>query len=92
MVESAVLSEDGRVRLPGHVKRGLNLRTGDEVFFLKENGRFWLTRDPSHHLPAERGEVQDSSDGEILSRAREIRKEIWKQKHQKDEGGGNEGS
>ncbi len=64
----AVVSPKHQITLPSEIRRKLNIRSGDELVFVEENGKFYITK-----LEDLRDEVLDSFD-DLQTTEREFRK------------------
>jgi AbrB family looped-hinge helix DNA binding protein len=56
---------NGRITLPPHVRKQLGLRTGDSVEFVEiGNGRFAIAHDPRTNEESDPGPISDREDWE----------------------------
>jgi len=59
-MELAKITTKGQITIPVHVRKKLNLKDGDKVIFIEENGRMIMENSTKVALR----EVQDAFDGE----------------------------
>jgi len=82
-MEVAKLSNKGYVTIPDKVRKKLNLRNGDKVGFVEENGKYFITNTAEiafdNVINAFAGAAEEAgfhSEGEMQDYMREIRKEV----------------
>ena len=83
MMEVARLSDRGYITIPDSVRRKLNLKNGDKVCFIEENGKYYITNAAmvafDHVIDAFTGAAEESgfhSEDEMQEYMKGIRKEV----------------
>ena len=89
LMELAKITAKGQITIPIHIRKKLNLKDGDKVIFIEENGRVVMENSTRIALR----EVQDAFAGEaerlglkteddITELVKQVRKEMWKERHE----------
>lgn len=87
-MELAKVDRRGQITIPIEIRKKLNIKEGDKVVFLEENGRIFLENSAMRALQ----EVQDAFKGEaerlglkdeqdVINLVKEVRKEMWKERN-----------
>ena len=87
-MELAKITAKGQITIPIHLRKKLNLKDGDKVIFIEENGRVVMENSTRVALR----EVQDAFEGEaerlglkteedVVDLVKQIRKEKWDKRH-----------
>ena len=83
MMEVARLSNKGYITIPDKVRKKLNLKNGDKIGFIEENGRYYLTNAAAvafdNVINAFAGGAEKAgfhSEEEMQEYMKEIRKEV----------------
>ncbi|PKM81751.1 MAG: AbrB/MazE/SpoVT family DNA-binding domain-containing protein [Firmicutes bacterium HGW-Firmicutes-14] len=91
-MELARLSSKGQITIPIEIRKKLNLKEGDKVLFLEENGRIIITNSSLAALKefqqAMAGEAERQglrSEEDINKMVKEIRYELWNEKYENND-------
>jgi len=87
-MELAKVTVRGQITIPIEIRKKLNIKDGDKVVFLEENGKIIMENSAMVALR----EVQDAFKGEaerlglkdeqdVVNMVKEARKEMWKERH-----------
>lgn len=87
-MELAKITAKGQITIPIHIRKRLNLKDGDKVIFIEENGRVVMENSTKVALR----EVQDAFYGEaqrlglkteddVDDMVKQVRKEMWEERH-----------
>ncbi|PVU71992.1 AbrB/MazE/SpoVT family DNA-binding domain-containing protein [Sulfolobales archaeon SCGC AB-777_J03] len=86
-MELARLSSKGQITIPIEIRKKLNLKEGDKVLFLEENGKIMIANSSLVALrefqQAMEGEAEKQgilSEEDVNEMVKEIRFELWKEK------------
>lgn len=78
----------GQITIPKEIRKKLNIKDGDKVVFIEENGRVFIENSAMVALrevqkafkgEAERLGLKDEQD--VVNLVKEVREEIWKERH-----------
>jgi AbrB family looped-hinge helix DNA binding protein len=87
-MELAKVTVRGQITIPIEIRRKLNIKDGDKVVFLEENGRIIMENSAMLALrevqtafkgEAERLGLKDEQD--VVKLVKEVRKEMWEERH-----------
>lgn len=87
-MELAKVTMRGQITIPIEIRKKLNIKEGDEVVFLEENGRIILINSAMLALlevqdafkdEAERLGLKDEQN--VVKLVKEVRKEMWEESH-----------
>jgi len=88
-MELARLSSKGQITIPIEIRKKLNLKEGDKVLFLEENGKIVIANSSLIALrefqQAMKGEAEKQglrSEEDVNVMVKEIRDELWKEKYE----------
>jgi len=88
-MELARLSSKGQITIPIEIRKKLNLKEGDKVLFLEENGKIVIANSSLVALrefqQAMEGEAEKQglrSEEDVNKLVKEIRTELWKEKYE----------
>lgn len=88
-MELARLSSKGQITIPIDIRKKLNLKEGDKVLFLEENGKIVIANSSLVALrefqQAMEGEAEKQglrSEEDVNKLVKEIRTELWKEKYE----------
>lgn len=88
-MELARLSSKGQITIPIEIRKKLNLKEGDKVLFLEENGKIVIANSSLVALKefqqAMEGEAEKQgfrSEEDVNELVKEIRSELWKEKYE----------
>lgn len=87
-MEMAKVTVRGQITIPIEIRKRLNIKDGDKVVFLEENGKIVMENSAMVALR----EVQDAFKGEaerlglrteqdVVNLVKEVRKEMWEEHH-----------
>ena len=87
-MELAKVTVRGQITIPIEIRKKLNIKDGDKVVFLEENGKIIMENSAMVALR----EVQDAFKGEaerlglkdeqdVVNLVKEVRKEMWEERH-----------
>ncbi len=87
-MEMAKVTVRGQITIPIEIRKRLNIKDGDKVVFLEENGKIVMENSAMVALR----EVQDAFKGEaerlglkteqdVVNLVKEVRKEMWEERH-----------
>jgi len=87
-MELAKVTVRGQITIPIEIRKKLNIKDGDKVVFLEENGKIIMENSAMVALR----EVQDAFKGEaerlglkdeqdVVNMVKEVRKEMWEESH-----------
>jgi antitoxin PrlF len=87
-VELAKVTVKGQITIPAKIRKKLNIKDGDKIVFIEENGKIIMENSAILSLQ----EVQDSFKGEaerlglendqdVVDMVKEIRREMWEERH-----------
>lgn len=87
-MELAKVTIRGQITIPIEIRKKLNIKDGDKVVFLEENGKIIMENSAMLALR----EIQDAFKGEaerlglkdeqdVVDLVKEVRKEMWKERH-----------
>jgi AbrB family looped-hinge helix DNA binding protein len=87
-MELAKVTIRGQITIPIEIRKKLNIKDGDKVVFLEENGKIIMENSAMLALR----EIQDAFKGEaerlglkdeqdVVNLVKEVRKEMWKERH-----------
>ncbi|MBU7006174.1 AbrB/MazE/SpoVT family DNA-binding domain-containing protein [Phosphitispora fastidiosa] len=92
LVELARLSSKGQITIPIEIRKKLNLKEGDKVLFLEENGNIIIANSALVALrefqQAMAGEAEKQglhSEENINQLVKEIRSELWNEKYENND-------
>ena len=87
-MELAKVTVRGQITIPKEIRKKLNIKDGDKVVFLEENGKIIIENSAMLALreiqdgfrgEAEKLNVKDEQD--VVDLVKRIRKEIWEENH-----------
>jgi len=88
-MEIARLSSKGQITIPIEIRKKLNLKVGDKVMFLEENGKIVIAnsslvalREFQHAMAGEAEKQGLRSEENINKLVKEIRSDLWNKKHE----------
>lgn len=91
-MELARLSSKGQITIPIEIRKKLNLKEGDKVLFLEENGKIMIANSSLVALrefqQAMEGEAEKQgilSEEDVNEMVKEIRFELWKEKYENND-------
>jgi AbrB family looped-hinge helix DNA binding protein len=87
-MELAKVTTRGQITIPIEIRKKLNIKDGDKVVFLEENGKIIMENSAMLALR----EIQDAFKGEaerlglkdeqdVVNLVKEVRKEMWEKRH-----------
>lgn len=88
-MEIAKVSSKGQITIPAEIRKKLNLKEGDKVLFLEEDGKIILLnagyvaiKEAQKAMEQEAEKVGLKNEEDVLELTKEVRKELWKQKYE----------
>jgi antitoxin PrlF len=87
-VELAKVTMRGQITIPIEIRRKLNIKDGDKVVFIEENGKIIMENSAiialrevqdAFHGEAERLGLQNDQD--VVDMVKEVRREMWEERH-----------
>jgi antitoxin PrlF len=87
-MELAKITTKGQITIPIHIRKKLNLKDGDKVIFIEENGRVVMENSTKVALR----EIQEAFEGEaervgleteedVVDLVKQVRREMWEECH-----------
>ncbi len=87
-MEIARVTSKGQITIPIEIRRKLNIKEGDKIVFIEQNGRFYFENANllafSRVQEAMAGEAQKvgiNSPEEMNELVKEVRKELWEERY-----------
>lgn len=87
-MELARISSKGQITIPIEVRKKLNLKEGDKVLFIEEDGKVVISnasymafKEMQQAMQGEAEKLGLSSEEDIDKLIKEVRKEMWEEKH-----------
>ena len=88
MMELAKVTVRGQITIPIEIRKKLNIKDGDKVVFIEENGKIVMENSAMVALK----EVQEAFKGEaeklglkneqdVVDMVKEVRREMWEERH-----------
>lgn len=91
-MEMARITTKGQITIPAGIRKKLNLKEGDKIIFLEQNGRIYFENAAllafSRIQDAMAGEAEKAgfnSPEEINEYVKEIRKEMWEERYENND-------
>lgn len=88
-MEIAKVSSKGQITIPAEIRKKLNLKEGDKVLFLEEDGKIILLnagyvaiKEAQKAMEQEAEKVGLKNEEDVIELTKEVRKELWKQKYE----------
>ncbi|HOU96618.1 MAG TPA: type II toxin-antitoxin system PrlF family antitoxin [Bacteroidales bacterium] len=88
-MELARISSKGQITIPKEVRKKLNLKEGDKVLFIEEDGKVVIANASymafKEIQQAMKGEAERqglTSEEDVNKLIKEVRKEMWEEKHE----------
>jgi len=88
-MELARISSKGQITIPKEVRKKLNLKEGDKVLFVEENGKvvianasYMAFKEIQQAMQGEAERQGISSEEDVNKLIKEVRKEMWEEKHE----------
>lgn len=88
-MEIAKVSSKGQITIPAEIRKKLNLKEGDKVLFLEENGKIILLnagyvaiKEAQEVMRQEAEKIGLKSEEDVLKLTKEVRKELWEKKYE----------
>lgn len=88
-MELARISSKGQITIPIEVRKKLNLKEGDKILFIEEDGKFLITN-ASYVAFKEMQQVMEgvaetkgiTSEEDVDKLIKQVRKELWEERHE----------
>lgn len=87
-MELAKITAKGQITIPVQIRKKLNLKDGDKVVFVEENGKVVMEnstklaiREAQAAFEGLSKELGLKTEEDVVALAKNIRKEIWEKKH-----------
>lgn len=91
-MELARVSSKGQITIPIEIRKKLNLKEGDKVLFVEENGNIFVLNASLVALREIQGNMKDegkkqnlNSEEDVNQYVEKIREEKWEQKHENND-------
>ena len=88
-MELARISSKGQITIPKEVRKKLNLKEGDKVLFVEEDGKVVIAnasyiafKEIQQAMQGEAERQGISSEEDVNKLIKEVRREMWKEKHE----------
>ncbi|MHB1393505.1 MAG: AbrB/MazE/SpoVT family DNA-binding domain-containing protein [Clostridia bacterium] len=88
-MELARISSKGQITIPKEVRKKLNLKEGDKVLFIEEDGKvvianasYMAFKEIQQAMQGEAEKQGFSSEEDVNKLIKEVRKEMWEEKHE----------
>ncbi len=88
-MELARISSKGQITIPKEVRKKLNLKEGDKVLFVEEDGKVVIAnasyiafKEIQQAMQGEAEKQGISSEEDVNKLIKEVRKEMWEEKHE----------
>jgi AbrB family looped-hinge helix DNA binding protein len=88
-MELARISSKGQITIPKEVRKKLNLKEGDKVLFVEENGKvvianasYMAFKEIQQAMQGEAERQGISSEEDVNKLIKEVRREMWEEKHE----------
>ncbi|OQC12888.1 MAG: putative regulator PrlF [Firmicutes bacterium ADurb.Bin080] len=88
-MELARISSKGQITIPKEVRKKLNLKEGDKVLFVEENGKvvianasYMAFKEIQQAMQGEAERQGISSEEDVNKLIKEVRREMWEGKHE----------
>ncbi|AAM24316.1 MAG: stationary/sporulation gene expression regulator [Caldanaerobacter subterraneus] len=87
-MELAKVTTRGQITIPKEIRKKLNLKEGDKVVFIEENGKIiiensavFALRQIQNEFKGEAEKAGLKSEQDIVDLVKKIRKEMWEEQH-----------
>ncbi|HHW58266.1 MAG TPA: AbrB/MazE/SpoVT family DNA-binding domain-containing protein [Clostridia bacterium] len=87
-MELAKVTTRGQITIPKEIRKKLNLKEGDKVVFIEENGKIviensamFALRQIQNEFKGEAEKAGLKNEQEVVDLVKEIRKEMWEERH-----------
>ncbi|MEQ2129748.1 MULTISPECIES: AbrB/MazE/SpoVT family DNA-binding domain-containing protein [Thermoanaerobacteraceae] len=87
-MELAKVTTRGQITIPKEIRKKLNLKEGDKVVFIEENGKIviensamFALRQIQNEFKGEAEKAGLKNEQEVVDLVKEIRKEMWEKRH-----------
>lgn len=91
-MEVARITTKGQITIPIEIRRKLNLKEGDKIIFFEQNGRIYFENAAllafnriQEAMVGEAKKAGYDSPEEMNELAKEIRKELWEERHENND-------
>ncbi|MCX7795039.1 MAG: AbrB/MazE/SpoVT family DNA-binding domain-containing protein [bacterium] len=88
-MEIAKVSSKGQITIPAEIRKKLNLKEGDKVLFIEENGKIVLLNagyvaiKEAQKLMEQEGEKANlKTEEDVLELTKDVRRELWSKKYE----------
>lgn len=87
-MELAKITAKGQITIPIHIRKKLNLKDGDKVVFIEENGRVIMEnstkvalREVQEEFKGEAERLGLKTEDDSINLVKQVRKEMWEERH-----------
>lgn len=91
-MEVAKVSSKGQITIPVEIRKKLNLKEGDKVLFVEEEGRIILLnagyvaiKEAQEVMKDEREKSGLKTEEDVLELTKKVRKELWTKKYESND-------
>lgn len=88
-MELARISSKGQITIPVDVRKKLNLKEGDKVLFIEEDGKFIITnaayvafKEMQQALEGVAEKQGITTEEDVDNLVKEVRKQMWEERHE----------
>ncbi len=87
-MELAKVTVRGQITIPKEIRKKLNIKDGDKVVFLEENGKIIIEnsamvalREVQYAFKGEAERLGLKNEQDLVDMVKEVRREMWKESH-----------
>jgi len=87
-MEIAKITSKGQITIPVYIRKKMNLKDGDKVIFIEQDGRFYVENAAlvainriQEAFKGEAGRLGLSNENDVVAMVKKIRRERWENKN-----------